>query len=109
MMKTPDEIKKGLVCCIENNECKYCPYLGNCNELEEDALDYIKQLETELEAVKRERDALLSDLSQARNCCRFCKHDAVYTSECDECKHGSNFEWRGLCKENGGVEDDKRL
>ena len=60
-----------------------------------------------LEKVERERDALLSDLSKARNCCRFCKHDAVYTSVCDECKHGSNFEWLGLCKENGGAEDEQ--
>lgn len=55
-----------------------------------------------LEQVKRERDAAIADLAKARNC-NLCEHDALYTSVCDECKHGSNFEWLGLCKENGGV------
>ena len=56
----------------------------------------IDNLMEQLELVKRQRDAAIADLSDARNCCKFCKHDAFYMSVCDECKHGSNFEWRGL-------------
>ena len=46
-MKTPEEIKKGLECCIENKGCIDCPYRGDCNELEGDALAYIQQIEQE--------------------------------------------------------------
>ena len=64
----------------------------------------IDNLCEQLELVKRQRDAALADLAKARDCCHFCKHDAVYTSTCDECKHGSNFEWRGV-QENGGIDE----
>lgn len=60
-----------------------------------EAAEFIEYIAAELEAVRRERDAAVHDLSKARDCCHFCKHDAVYTSVCDECKDGSNFEWRG--------------
>lgn len=65
----------------------------------------IDNLMEQIQLLKRQREAALVDLAKARDCCHFCKHDAVYTNVCDECKHGSNFEWRGLCKDNGGVED----
>ena len=52
-MKTPDEIKKGLDCCIQNSEeaCYLCPYMIDCETLDNadnhsrDALAYINQLE----------------------------------------------------------------
>ena len=52
-MKTPDEIKKGLECCIKNSEeaCYHCPYMidcetfGNAGNHSRDALAYITQLE----------------------------------------------------------------
>ncbi len=94
-MKTPDEIKKYLANCDDKSECSACYSEWRCKR-EADALAYIQQLEAELEAVKRERNAAVHDLSKARDCCHFCKHDAVYTSVCDECHAGSNFKWRGV-------------
>ena len=50
MMKTPEEIKRGLACSCVCSEidlgCKTCPYLGdNCPDVHSDALAYIQQLE----------------------------------------------------------------
>lgn len=52
-MKTPDQIKKGLECCIQNSEeaCYDCPYMIDCETFDNagnhsrDALAYINQLE----------------------------------------------------------------
>ena len=52
-MKTPDEIKKGLECCMKSSgeECDHCPYCKECinffnaGNLYRDALAYINQLE----------------------------------------------------------------
>lgn len=54
------------------------------------------KLTVELEAVKRQRDALLWDMQIAaiKTLCPICKRHNL-----DDC-----FEWRGLCKENGGIE-----
>lgn len=50
-MKTPEEIKRGLHVCSDNNEnCFSCPYekVTFCDdEMHVDALSYIKQLERE--------------------------------------------------------------
>ena len=52
-MKMPEEIKKGLECCINVKGCVGCPYrinLDDCDseQLERDALAYIQQLEQAL-------------------------------------------------------------
>jgi hypothetical protein len=52
-MKTPDEIKKGLECCVSDcmSDCNKCPYDGMpCNDmgLQRDALAYIQQLEAQI-------------------------------------------------------------
>ena len=52
-MKTPEEIKKGLECCIKNSEdaCYDCPYMIDCETFgsagnhSRDALAFITQLE----------------------------------------------------------------
>ena len=51
-MKTPEEIKKGLECCMKASEeaCEHCPYSKGCERFEagnlyRDALAYITQLE----------------------------------------------------------------
>ena len=51
-MRTPEEIKKGLECCIKNSEesCYDCPYMIDCETFDagnnsRDALAYINQLE----------------------------------------------------------------
>lgn len=55
MMKTPEEIKKGIECCIKylacvptSECCDDCPYIGSCSSLEKDALAYIQQLEAKV-------------------------------------------------------------
>ena len=67
-MKTPEEIKKGLECCISCTSCTECPY-NNCGDqygicapvLINDAFDLVQQLEQELAAVK-----LINDATQFR-------------------------------------------
>ena len=51
-MKTPEEIKKGLVCCMKASEeaCDHCPYCKECinfnaGNLYRDAIAYINHLE----------------------------------------------------------------
>ena len=113
-MKTPEDIKTGLLHCSEDG-CKGCNYKDDCDMtdgfsvLAFDALVYIFELE-------REHDALLRDLCNAdQNNCEFCKHrrDAVTDEMCEasdyacgDCEHngcpcrmcagGSNWEWRGV-------------
>lgn len=67
-MKTPEEIKRGLECCVVDVDrvarCGDCPYAAECGvgvvELESDALAYIEQLEAE-------REGLLQKLQQPYN------------------------------------------
>lgn len=51
-MKTHEEIKKGLECCVYHGSCKTCAYFGGegkcIGRLERDALDYIQQLENQV-------------------------------------------------------------
>jgi len=105
-MKTPEEIKKGLECCTVPL-CAECPYDSDpsCVVKNEDALAYIQQLEAELEAVKRERDAAVSDLAHYAMC-PACKHFDVRCPMKDDCLYGTKgrFKWRGPCAENGGIE-----
>ena len=108
--KTPDEIKKGLECCLKlKTNCSLCPYApnvdGDCmNGLVPDALAYIQQLE-------RERDAavgLVKELGTC-NCCKhdsFCPHTIPDCMNCKDircpcysCGHQSNWQWRGVQKE----------
>lgn len=51
-MKTPEDVKKGLECCMKASEeaCEHCPYSKGCERFEagnlyRDALAYINQLE----------------------------------------------------------------
>ena len=122
-MKTPDEIKKGLECGF----CYECPY--NSNELEtveecarqvhKDAIAYIQQLESRLEQVERERDALLSDLELADRfdciCCVNSQNMATCDVECSkclepcictQCENNSLWQWRGVCEENTKCDAD---
>lgn len=107
-MKTPEEIKNGLDCCIkymacyEREECcDLCPYQGMCSHLEKDAIDIIQQLEAENAKLKRERDAAKRDMellvSEHYGPCEICNE--AYCEDCNA--YFSSFEWRGPCKENG--------
>lgn len=131
-MKKPEEIKIGLGCMINSDiECEAYPYREDnylfCSTgIVKDAIACIQQLERDknwasenydliceenkrLEAqnteLKRELDAAIYDLKKARDC-RSCKHIDAGSSEqpCKSCGiYGRNYEWRGPCKENGGV------
>jgi hypothetical protein len=106
MMKTPDEIKKGLERCKDCQSCtEYsepkCPYndVYECvDALLDDAFAYILQLEAE-------RDAMLSDMS-CYAMCAACKHgEDGHDKNCpykDDCLYGTkgHFEWRGVQKED---------
>ena len=111
MTRTPDEIKKGLECCLFG-QCGSCPYSEeygcDCSEhLRDDIREYHDQLEAE-------RDAALADfkLYRERNikgecgvyACDLCKHGGRY-EDWDEnkcptgCTGVSHWEWRGVQKE----------
>ena len=118
-MKTPDEIKKGLECCVlDDYPCgKGCPYKKQCltqhryEEIDYDALAYIKQLEAhnaelieKVEKLKTERDAAVETIYEMSKCitedvCEWC--DGV---ECERlCMQHTilrpGFKWRGVQKE----------
>lgn len=120
--RTPEEIKKGLECCMDYRSCTdylegKCPYsdIEECvDALLADALAIIQQLEADLAAVKRERDAAVADLNN-NNQCYICAHADCQWDEnpCFSCLHSdpidnftSNFEWRGVCPENTEVQED---
>lgn len=107
-MKTPDEIKKGLLVCSspESYDCPDCTYYGesHCGDKQAaDALDYIQQLETKCHQLERERDALLEYLTDTHYVhCSICKHNtgegAAGCKRIREVK-GPCFEWRGVKEE----------
>lgn len=66
-------------------------------------LEYIQQIERELKAVKRERDAAVKDLSMGMRC-DACKKFFKNNNNVG-CSGGLycipfRFEWRGVCPEN---------
>lgn len=68
------------------------------------------RLKAELETVKRERDALLKYFTDSHwAACDICKHEPE-SHDINDYAHIRKvglpcFEWRGLCKENGGIHD----
>lgn len=99
MTNTPDEIKKGLECCsISYADCNNeCPYKPDCDgsQILKDALALIQQLESE-------RDAIMQDMNKN---CTSCKHSGMnnpdnpcYKFE-EQCRDYSNWQWRGVQKE----------
>lgn len=69
----------------------------------------VATLKAELEAVKRERDALMCDFetvaSLTFSACIACKHSPGNGQNCPRCCDSLDcFEWRGMCEENGGIE-----
>lgn len=58
---TPDKIKKALECCSEHEDCHNCPCKNECGDLSvvtTEALNYIKQLESDLQLLKKDYDNL---------------------------------------------------
>ena len=112
MERTPDEIKKGLVCMVAdlwpNKDCTGCPYwkkvgaYNECNRNEfvpADALALIQQLQTE--------KAALLFLCEQFGQCVICKYTdkGLNESPCCDCLYGngdatgSHWQWRGVQKE----------
>lgn len=108
-MKTPEEIKIGLTRCADG-DCDGCSYEGwTCaQEVLADAIAYIQRLESELEAVKRERDAAVQDMAVIKFC-ELCRDDDTRDHlpfACTFCGSGkTNWRWRGVCPENTEVQD----
>lgn len=127
MPKTPDEIKKGLACCAASiYQCADdCPYRAECRNgqggkvMNEDALALLQQKEQEnteqaerIQQLEAERDAAVKELKRIGNCL-CCEHDNLCTllfpncvecektdCPCHTCEHRSNWEWRGVQKED---------
>ena len=101
--RTPEEIKKGLECCINwETGCIECPYDNLPHDecvvaMKSDNIALIQQLE-------RERDAAVEDLEAMggdRPCCGTCLHENCGTNEepCSSCLAGyliNQWQWRGV-------------
>ena len=105
-MKTAEEIKKGLECCMGVADCLACPYKKehsdgskSCVETStKDALAYIQQLE-------RERDAAVEGLhGHCWHCIHFERGKLLQEKEtCMNCINNfddeslaDNWQWRGV-------------
>ena len=71
--------------------------------------------ESAVKILKKERYAAITDLWNMCSC-KKCKHVGSIGGECENCylrtvpghpelSHRTNWEWRGVCAENGGAED----
>lgn len=69
MPKTPDEIKRGLEHCISGTSCRGCPYCeecaiaSDCNPMQKDLQEYIRQLEAD----KQQLEGMLTHMNQLRD------------------------------------------
>lgn len=94
-MKKPDMCENCTTACAYNSTGT-----GSC-------YSYIKQLESRLAQVERERDAAVADLTHVKDC-GVCKKfdDRKTCSFIIPCVYGGkkHFEWRGVCPENAKEE-----
>lgn len=117
-MKTPDESKKGLECCIEMCCRGNCPYFEDpecTTSVRKDALALIRQLEAEnaelsgkVGRLEAERDAAVADVKSvcatnycSGNYCEYCKHnesDGQCHHPCVPYSSELGWEWRGVQK-----------
>lgn len=109
-----EKVKEAVKRCGLDSECVGCPYENqHCSELDRDIIimmDYLSSLAAEFEAVKRERDAAVSDLNRARHCLTCEVNRDSKDENAPEFRllcHPCHYVWRGPCKENGGAEDDR--
>lgn len=138
MERTPDEIKKGMECCMGDPlvwHCDECPYAEQGAEVDDgcdyngaqvmqDALDLIQLLQAdnaqmnrcienmtdklnamndEVAKLQAERDAAVSELVGTCQVCRW--EETAKCASCHFCEdawnvHESNWEWRGVQKED---------
>lgn len=115
MVRTHEEIKKGLECCSNATveSCGECSYHTKEDHSAVCIVHLTKDAKALLAQVERERDAAVSELASNCRACRFIVDD----SHCEDCfqrvgKHPwspivrTKFEWRGICAENT-KEDEK--
>lgn len=115
-MKKPEEIKKGLECYFNLDECNKHLHCGECPnnvytfiEMDDDvpiqdALALIQHLESKLnQAVEDIR--LLAQMEFACPVCAYYNHGEGAKGECIKCLTGDGFRWRGE-KDDGRVNDD---
>ena len=102
-MKTPDEIKKGLDCCMAvqvGGPCPgECPLLDLCKSGDDGAVQ--REIFALIQQLEAERDALMEQAKYA-GVCDMCKHEHTPLNElpCKECSLSNRkFEWRGVQKE----------
>lgn len=110
LSKTPEEIKKAILCAVPCNECAYeadSEKPEGCSwSVTDDTLALIQRLESRLAQVERERDAAVVDIRlMAFNVlCNMCaRFDEGYIPIPPHCKYandGKCFRWRGVCPEN---------
>lgn len=60
-----------------------------------EAADLIEKLVTDIDVVRKERDAAVADLKSVMPC-KSCKHCGVQLEFCKDCYAVNNFEWRGI-------------
>lgn len=89
--------------------CGECPSgkdengIPNCHSMAAIA-DLIERLWQSLVYTVRERDAAIRDL-EIHKFCHLCAKDPINSGICRLCSCKSDWEWRGLCAENGGGAD----
>lgn len=106
--RTPEEIKRGLECCVVKLSCEDCPYrVGNpscLGEMRKDLLALINQLQEDKKQLERERDAAVEQLRKGGRACSTCKFSEDIPENdkiCEECRLTgtkllySNWEWVG--------------
>ena len=78
--------------------------LGHLNRtISSTAQKGIRELESRLAQVERERDAALHDF--LRDPCEVCKHGETALDDCNSLHTQCKFEWRGVCPENTKEEE----
>ena len=121
-MKTPEEIKKGLECCMGVADCCACPYKKESSDVgkscvetsTKDALAYIQQLEekaalydecvADAAKLQKERDAAVKDMTELMQLLHYCRHCKHLTDD-GECTNDFAdtdgmpwrcWQWRGI-------------
>lgn len=107
-MKTPEEIKRGLVCCgimtARDKPCAICPYRIQCQEQDEpdyllsDTFAYINQLEERI-ALLEERISLMK--IQMQGDCGTCRFRLSIGNRCHDCMEGGDDPYHPLWEYEG--------